>query len=40
MNQHAVVSKFSHVNPGDMEYCKTVDVPPVVDKAPPSTSWK
>ena len=27
MNKQAVVSKFSHVEPGDMEYIKTV-VPP------------
>jgi len=39
----AVVSRFSHVKPGDMEYLqiisrpadfKTVDVPPAVDKVP------
>jgi hypothetical protein len=33
MNKQAVVSKFSHVEPGDMEYFKTVDVPP-------PTPWK
>ena len=36
MNKQAVVSKFSHVEPGDMEYIKTV-VPPAVDKVPPPT---
>ena len=40
MNKRAVVSKFSHVKPGDMEYFETIDLPPAVDKAPPSTSWK
>ena len=38
--KQAVVSKFSHVKPGDMEYLEivspadftTVDVPPAVDK--------
>jgi hypothetical protein len=42
MNKQAVVSKFSHVEhvePGDMEYFKTVDVPPAVDKVPPPTPW-
>ncbi len=48
MNKQAVVSKFSHVRPGDMEYLKiigpadfkTADVPPAVDKVPPPTPWK
>jgi hypothetical protein len=48
MNQQAVVCKFSHVKPGDMEHLKiispadfrTVDVPPAVDKVPPPTPWK
>jgi hypothetical protein len=40
MNKQAVVSKFSHVEPGDMEYSKTVDVPPAVDKVPSSTPWR
>jgi hypothetical protein len=48
MNKQAVVCKFSHVKPGDMEHLKiispadfrTVDVPPAVDKVPPPTPWK
>ena len=40
MNKQAVVSKFSHVEPGDLEFFKTVDVPPAVDKVPPPTPWK
>ena len=47
MNQQAVVRKFSHVKPGDMDLkiispadFKTVDVPPAVDKVPPPTPWK
>jgi hypothetical protein len=40
MNKQAVVSKFSHVEPGDMEYFKTVDVPPAVDKVSPPTPLK
>lgn len=28
MNKQAVVRKFSHVELGDMEYFKTVEVPP------------
>ncbi len=40
MNKQAVVSKFSHVEPGDMEYFETIDLPPAVDKATPSTLWK
>jgi hypothetical protein len=40
MNKQAVVSNFSHVEPGDMEYFKTVDVPPAVDKVPPPTPWE
>jgi hypothetical protein len=32
MNKQAVVGNFSHAEPGDMEYFKTVDVPP--------TPWK
>ena len=39
MNKQAVVSKFSHVKPGDMEYFETIDLPPAVDKALPSTLW-
>jgi hypothetical protein len=38
--QAGVVSNFSHVEPGDMEYFKTVDVPPAVDKVPPPTPWE
>jgi hypothetical protein len=40
MNKQAVVSTFSHAEPGDMEYFKTVDFPPVVDKVSPSTPWR
>jgi hypothetical protein len=40
MNKQAVVSKFSHVEPGDVEYFKTVDVWPAVDKVPQPTPWK
>ena len=40
MNKQAVISKFSHVEPGDMKYFKTVDVPPAVDKVPQPTPWK
>jgi hypothetical protein len=39
MNKQAVVGNFSHAEPGDMEYFKTVDVPPAVDDVPP-TPWK
>jgi hypothetical protein len=39
MNKQAVVSKFSHVKPGDTAF-KTVDKPPFVDKVPPPAPWK
>jgi hypothetical protein len=35
MNKQAVVSKFSHVEPGDMEYFKTRRY-----KVPQPTPWK
>jgi hypothetical protein len=46
--KQAVVSKFSHVRAGDMEYLEIispadftpVDVPPAVDKVPPLPPWK
>lgn len=48
MNKQAVVGKFSHVKPGDMECLeiispadfKTVEVPPAIDKVPPPTPWR
>jgi hypothetical protein len=48
MNKQAVVGKFSHVRPGELEYLEIispadftpVDVPPAVDKVPPLTRWK